>query len=56
MFGHHPDLDTNNLDLRTLHQVVDVLRAYPGAMILISHDDDFLAAIGAVRLLQLGER
>ena len=47
---------TNNLDLRTLHHVVDVLREYPGAMILISHDDDFLAAIGAVCLLQLGER
>ena len=36
---------TNNLDLETRAHVVDVLQAYPGAMIVISHDVDFLNAI-----------
>lgn len=37
---------TNNLDLETKAHVIEVLSAYPGAMIVISHDEDFLAAIG----------
>lgn len=41
---------TNNLDLETKQHVVEVLRQYPGAMIVISHDDDFLNEIG------IGER
>lgn len=36
---------TNNLDLETRAHVIDVLQAYPGAMIVISHDVDFLKAI-----------
>ena len=36
---------TNNLDLETREYVVQVLKAYPGAMIVVSHDDDFLQAI-----------
>ncbi len=36
----------NNLDLETRQHVIDVLREYPGAMLLISHDADFLEAIG----------
>lgn len=39
---------TNNLDLETKAHVVEVLKAYPGAMIVISHDEDFLAAIGVL--------
>lgn len=37
---------TNNLDLETREHVIEVLKNYPGAMILISHDEDFLQAIG----------
>ena len=37
---------TNNLDLITKDHVVQVLKNYPGAMIVISHEPDFLDAIG----------
>jgi len=37
---------TNNLDLETKGHVIDVLKNYPGAMIVISHDPDFLKEIG----------
>lgn len=37
---------TNNLDLETKEHVAQVLKAYPGAMIIISHDADFLKEIG----------
>ncbi|MBI2707543.1 MAG: ABC-F family ATP-binding cassette domain-containing protein [Proteobacteria bacterium] len=36
---------TNNLDLETRAHVIEVLQNYPGAMIVISHDEDFLKAI-----------
>jgi len=37
---------TNNLDLETRGHVIEVLKNYPGAMIIISHDVDFLKEIG----------
>ena len=37
---------TNNLDLETKTHVIEVLRQYPGAMIVISHDEDFLDDVG----------
>jgi ATPase subunit of ABC transporter with duplicated ATPase domains len=37
---------TNNLDLETKTHVAQILQAYPGAMIVISHDPDFLKEIG----------
>jgi ATPase subunit of ABC transporter with duplicated ATPase domains len=37
---------TNNLDLETKGHVIEVLRDYPGAVIVISHEDDFLKEIG----------
>jgi ATPase subunit of ABC transporter with duplicated ATPase domains len=37
---------TNNLDLETRAHVIQVLQAYPGTLIVISHDPDFLKAIG----------
>jgi ATPase subunit of ABC transporter with duplicated ATPase domains len=37
---------TNNLDLETRGHVIEVLKNYPGAMIVISHDVDFLKEIG----------
>ena len=37
---------TNNIDLETRNHIVEVLKAYPGALIVISHDSDFLESIG----------
>ncbi|PCI38721.1 MAG: ABC transporter ATP-binding protein [Thiotrichales bacterium] len=37
---------TNNLDLETRNHVIEVLREYPGAILIISHDEDFLQEIG----------
>jgi len=37
---------TNNLDMTTRQHIIDVLGAYPGTIIAISHDDDFLQKIG----------
>ncbi|MCF6777437.1 ATP-binding cassette domain-containing protein [Thiotrichales bacterium 19X7-9] len=37
---------TNNLDIDTKNHVIEVLKAYPTAMIIISHEDAFLQAIG----------
>jgi len=36
---------TNNLDLETRAHVIQILKEYPGAMIVISHDQDFLNQI-----------
>ena len=36
---------TNNLDLETKEHIVQVLKTYPGAMIVVSHDIDFLEKI-----------
>lgn len=36
---------TNNLDLETKKHVIQVLHAYPGALIIVSHDNNFLDAI-----------
>ena len=38
---------TNNLDRTARNHVIEVLQAYPGAMLLISHDQAFLQAMGA---------
>jgi len=37
---------TNNLDLETRAHVISVLKEYPGGLIVISHDVDFLQAMG----------
>jgi ATPase subunit of ABC transporter with duplicated ATPase domains len=37
---------TNNLDIETKEHVISVLSSYPGAIIMISHDQDFLNRIG----------
>ena len=44
---------TNNLDLETKNHVIDVLKNYPGAMMVISHDADFLMKIGVVDSYQI---
>ncbi len=37
---------TNNLDLKTRNHIITLLKHYPGAFIVISHDEDFLQQIG----------
>ena len=37
---------TNNLDLETRDHVIQILKDYPGAMVVISHDAEFLLSIG----------
>jgi ATPase subunit of ABC transporter with duplicated ATPase domains len=43
----------NNIDLETRNHVVEILREYPGAMIIISHDKDFLEEVGIDKIMQL---
>jgi len=46
---------TNNLDLETRQHVIEVLRAYPGALLVISHDEDFLEEIGISSFYEISE-
>ncbi len=47
------DEPTNNLDLDSIAAVEAGLRAYDGALLMVSHDDAFLEAIGITRRLAL---
>jgi ATPase subunit of ABC transporter with duplicated ATPase domains len=48
------DEPTNNLDLDSIAAVEGGLRAYDGALLVVSHDEAFLQAIGISRRLELG--
>jgi len=44
---------TNNLDLETKEHIIQVLKSYPGTMIVISHDQNFLEQIGVGDFIKL---
>lgn len=47
------DEPTNHLDLMATEELESALRAYPGALIVVSHDDRFLQQIGASRVVEI---
>ncbi|WP_269716384.1 ABC-F family ATP-binding cassette domain-containing protein [Caulobacter sp. NIBR2454] len=47
------DEPTNHLDLASIAAIETALSAYDGAMLVVSHDTDFLAAIGVERRIEL---
>ncbi|HEX2051204.1 MAG TPA: ABC-F family ATP-binding cassette domain-containing protein [Actinomycetota bacterium] len=49
------DEPTNNLDPPSLRAVGDALSAWPGAMVVVSHDRDFVAALRPDRVLTMPE-
>jgi ATPase subunit of ABC transporter with duplicated ATPase domains len=49
------DEPTNNLDLVSVAQLESALASYRGAFVVVSHDERFLAAIGAERRLLLSD-
>jgi ATPase subunit of ABC transporter with duplicated ATPase domains len=57
--GEHPpsflvlDEPTNHLDLDALEALESALREYDGALLVVSHDAEFLAAIGVERRVML---
>jgi len=48
------DEPTNHLDLDSIEAVEAGLRAYDGALLVVSHDEAFLEAIGVTRRVELG--
>jgi ATPase subunit of ABC transporter with duplicated ATPase domains len=47
------DEPTNHLDIDSIAAVEAGLRAYDGALIVVSHDETFLTSIGIMRRLEL---
>jgi ATPase subunit of ABC transporter with duplicated ATPase domains len=50
------DEPTNHLDIASIEAVEAGLRAYDGALLVVSHDEPFLEAIGTTRRLELPVR
>ena len=49
------DEPTNHLDIESMEAVEAGLRAYDGALLVVSHDETFLEAIAITRRLDLAE-
>ena len=45
---------TNNIDLETKEHIINVIKNYLGTVIVISHDEDFLKAIGINSRYEIG--
>ena len=48
------DEPTNHLDIESMEAVEAGLRAYDGALLIVSHDEAFLAGVGVTRRVDLG--
>ncbi|HQR89603.1 MAG TPA: ATP-binding cassette domain-containing protein, partial [Caulobacter sp.] len=48
------DEPTNHLDLASIQAIEAALAGYDGALLAVSHDADFLDAIGVQRRVELG--
>lgn len=49
------DEPTNNLDFASYDALVEALRAHRGALLVVSHDRQFLAEIGVGRMITMGD-
>ncbi|GAA3862748.1 hypothetical protein GCM10022381_03590 [Leifsonia kafniensis] len=47
------DEPTNSLDLNSISELVDALAGYRGGLLIVSHDDAFLARLGITRWIAL---
>ena len=47
------DEPTNHLDIESIEAVEAGLRAYDGALLVVSHDEAFLEAVGILRRVEL---